>query len=208
MKIGMALQLAAVIAMTAGALGAQTLIDGQGYILKAPGGMNHWFLAKNESQAASIYAFRDDADIGIPYLAEHEGPGDLVRYSDGIAVTRVSGDDSTSLVRAQDGTEGWVPSELIVLTPDAIQKAAIAMARKRADQNAAAAKKKAEQKAMFDAAVQRQVVEEAAKEAERKRLQATCSALFRSTADRKVSDLTVRETQRVNACEGLGMYHS
>jgi hypothetical protein len=212
-------RLATVILIAAGALRALTLVDGQDYILRSPEGSNHWFLSANPQQAGSIYAFRDDVKLSASYLVDHERSGDLVRYSDGIAVTRVSGDASTSLVRAQDGTEGWVSSELIVLTPDAVQKAAIAaVARKRADQNAAVARKKAEQKAMIDAAVQRRkkaeqkamidaAVQRQAVEAERKKLQASCSVLFRSTADRKVSDLTVRESQQVRACDGLAMYH-
>jgi hypothetical protein len=36
---------------------------------------------------------------------------------------------------------------------------------------------------------------------------ATCHALFRVTSDKKVSDLTVRESKLVEACSALGEYH-
>jgi len=41
---------------------------------------------------------------------------------------------------------------------------------------------------------------------ELKQLRAYCSAVYIRTADKKVSDLTVRETQFVQACQGVGQY--
>lgn len=41
---------------------------------------------------------------------------------------------------------------------------------------------------------------------ELKRLRVNCSAVYLRTVDKKVSDLTVRETQFVQACQGMGMY--
>jgi hypothetical protein len=35
---------------------------------------------------------------------------------------------------------------------------------------------------------------------------ATCSAVYRNTADKKVGDLTVKEEQQVRACQALGLY--
>ncbi len=38
------------------------------------------------------------------------------------------------------------------------------------------------------------------------KLKATCVVIRKATIDRKVSDLTVRETQQVKACQALGIY--
>jgi hypothetical protein len=206
-KRSQVLRLAALIAMAAGLLAAQTPIDGQYYVLRAPGGLNHWFLAATEQQAASIYAFRDDDKITPPYLGEHEASGDLIRYSDGIVVNQVSRRAYSSLVRAQDGTEGWVTADLLDLTPDAKQKVGIEGSRIRALQIAAEDKSRAEHTAAIQASFQASQQRSRAEAAERAKLQATCSAVFRSTADRKVLDLTVRESQQVKACDSLGMYH-
>lgn len=42
--------------------------------------------------------------------------------------------------------------------------------------------------------------------AEQKRLRAVCSRLYFQTANKRVSDLTVSQTQRVQACTSLGYY--
>jgi hypothetical protein len=41
---------------------------------------------------------------------------------------------------------------------------------------------------------------------ERKRLHAACTAIYQSTIDKKIKDLTVREEQQVRACQALDMY--
>jgi hypothetical protein len=47
-----------------------------------------------------------------------------------------------------------------------------------------------------------------AREAElRRELWALCTTLYKNTADKKVSDLTVREASQVKVCEGVGAYH-
>lgn len=49
--------------------------------------------------------------------------------------------------------------------------------------------------------------EEAARKAEeRERLKAACSSVYKQTADKKVGDLTVKESKQVQACSELGMY--
>ena len=33
-----------------------------------------------------------------------------------------------------------------------------------------------------------------------------CAGIYKTTADKKVSDLTVKEAQQVQACQALGLY--
>ena len=47
---------------------------------------------------------------------------------------------------------------------------------------------------------------EAKAEEERRNLRAACGQIYRGTANKKVSDLTVKEEQQVRACQTLGMY--
>ena len=42
--------------------------------------------------------------------------------------------------------------------------------------------------------------------AERAKLRVACAVVYRNTANKKVSDLTVREAQQVQACQALGLY--
>ena len=37
-------------------------------------------------------------------------------------------------------------------------------------------------------------------------IRAACSAVYKSTADKKIRDLTVKEEQRVRNCQALGLY--
>ena len=41
---------------------------------------------------------------------------------------------------------------------------------------------------------------------ERRRVRTACGAVYQSTADKKIGDLTVREEQQVRACQALGLY--
>ena len=72
--------------------------------------------------------------------------------------------------------------------------AAIAARRKQAEDDAHYAKAKAAADAKFTE--------------ERAATRAACSLIYDKTVDRKVSDLTVRETQQVQACQMLGFYRS
>jgi Skp family chaperone for outer membrane proteins len=87
-------------------------------------------------------------------------------------------------------------------------------AEKQAKEDAAAAarqkrlaaerrKKQAEEDARYAKAK----AEQDAKEAEeRRQVRAACSAVYQSTADKKIGDLTVREEQQVRTCQALGLY--
>jgi hypothetical protein len=71
--------------------------------------------------------------------------------------------------------------------------------------------RKAELQAKHDAAEaahkKRLEEEQRKKDAEEsRRLRATCTLLYKTTVDKKVSDLTVGEEQRVRACQSLGLY--
>jgi len=41
---------------------------------------------------------------------------------------------------------------------------------------------------------------------EHRRIRAACSMIYKSTANRKISDLTVGEDQQVKACQAVGLY--
>jgi hypothetical protein len=41
---------------------------------------------------------------------------------------------------------------------------------------------------------------------ERRRIRAACAEIHRNTADKKISNLTVKEEQHVRACQALGLY--
>ena len=56
-----------------------------------------------------------------------------------------------------------------------------------------------------DAALAKARTEEEAKKAT---LQVVCSSIYESTANKRLGDLTVKESQQVQACQTLGMYHS
>jgi hypothetical protein len=43
--------------------------------------------------------------------------------------------------------------------------------------------------------------------AERRRIRAGCTAVYQTTIDKKISDLTVRQSEQVNACQLLDLYH-
>jgi hypothetical protein len=45
-----------------------------------------------------------------------------------------------------------------------------------------------------------------AEDAERRKLRATCAAVYQNTADKRMGDLTVKEDQQVKACQALGLY--
>jgi hypothetical protein len=73
-------------------------------------------------------------------------------------------------------------------------------AKERANALAAAARKRA-------AAVSASEAVEAQRRAEeRSRLRKSCAAIYTTTIDKKVGELTVREEQQVRACQVLGLY--
>lgn len=90
---------------------------------------------------------------------------------------------------------GWVSAKLVELTKEsrAVQakpNAAEAQRRKKKQEE-----KEAEQKARLDE-----------REAERAKIRDACALIYSKTVDKKISDLTVRETQQVQACQTAGMY--
>lgn len=60
---------------------------------------------------------------------------------------------------------------------------------------------------MDDAEQERQAAEQrASAEREQAKLRASCAAIYRRTANKKVAELTVRESKQVEACSALGLY--
>ena len=152
--------------------------------LFVPDGYDHWYLAKTPNVAGGIYGFRYDGETRR-YVNEHEKSGDLIRYDKGAMAFHLKDETLYSFVRTEDGAEGWISSEL--LEPSAEEKKAAEVARKAA----ADAEAKAEK-------------ERIRKEVQRMEF---CSALFKATADKRVGDLTVRESQNIRACQSAGLYH-
>jgi len=81
---------------------------------------------------------------------------------------------------------------------DAAREKRLADEQKKRDDAA-----KAAQRAKDDAA---RAAEEARAEAIARQARAVCAQVYKSTADKKISDLTVREAQQVQSCQNLDMY--
>jgi hypothetical protein len=75
------------------------------------------------------------------------------------------------------GAEGWVSKELIDLTPKS--------RKLKADRDAAEATRKRELRAQ---------------------LRAACTNVYRTTIDKKIHDLTVRESEQIERRRALGLY--
>lgn len=90
------------------------------------------------------------------------------------------------------------------------QRAAETQARKDAAEAGRRRRLAAEQKkkdAERDARIAKYRDEEEAKAVEeRRKLRAACSAVYQTTADTKLKDLTVKQEQQVRACQALGIY--
>jgi hypothetical protein len=80
-----------------------------------------------------------------------------------------------------------------------------AKAAAKAKQAAAQARAKAAAQKLADEAKKAADAENARQQAAV--LQRLCAALYSTTADKKISDLTVKEEEQVRACQGIGMYH-
>lgn len=55
-------------------------------------------------------------------------------------------------------------------------------------------------------AARQREIEAAAAAEERRKIRSACLQIYKATADRRVSSLTVREEQQVRACQSLGLY--
>jgi len=84
------------------------------------------------------------------------------------------------------------------------QKRLAAERKKREDAFAAERKKRQDGLA---AEQRKKQADAGAKAAEdRRKLRASCAAVYQKTIDRKITDLTVREEQQVRACQALSLY--
>ena len=137
-----------------------------------------------------------------------------------IRASLVAAENSTVRINGQTGERVDVELELQQIKAKREAEAAAeaerqrirAEAKAKADAEeekrlAAEAKEEARKEALENARLTKLRAIQAAKDAEeRRRIRAACSAIYRSTADRKVSDLTVKEEQQVRACQALGLY--
>jgi len=117
-----------------------------------------------------------------------------------------TGNDLGHLVRivsADEVKEGWVCADVVAGPTEAsmavqakldavesLRRRRVAMERKRKE-----AARETEERA-----------QKAAQEAERAKIRRACAVIYSKTIDRKISDLTVRESQEVQSCQVAGMY--
>jgi hypothetical protein len=119
-------------------------------------------------------------------LAENEtssikGPGSRVDLGNRLLAIKAQRDAEAAEQAKQDATEAQRQKAL-----------AGARAKKQAEEDTRLAKITAE--------------EQNKAAAERSRIRAACSAIYDATANKKVSDLTVKESQEVQACTALSLY--
>jgi hypothetical protein len=109
-------------------------------------------------------------------------------------VTLISASYETKILAHNDVPEVDFTDQLKAIQARRDTEEVLAAGRKRKEAEAAA--RRAKIKAAEDAKAQE----------ERAKARAACSAIYQSTIDRKVADLTVREEQQVRACQALGLY--
>jgi hypothetical protein len=168
------------------------------YQLKVPKGWEYWVLADSAETADSIYTFAGDPPTR-GYIQSHIASGKLKIYQPGeIGVLTGSAKQSGAetplayciMVVSEKGKddEGWVSKELVELTPesrkiktqhDAVEK------RIKAERDAAEAEQQKRMKA---------------------KLREACGSVYKNTIDKKINDLTVRESDEIKTCRALGLY--
>jgi len=124
-------------------------------------------------------------------------------HIDGVTGERVDLEKQLQEVNAKRDAEAaeTAAEERAANEEQAKQDAADAEQRKR--QAAERRKKEVESEARY---AKSKAEAEARASEERARVRAACAAIYRSTADKKVGDLTVKEEQQVRACQALGLY--
>jgi len=177
------------------------------YRLSVPDGWDHWVLLDDPGAAWGCYAHAADSETKS-YIDDSERSEHLATYKSG-AIAVVIGDPFTGdsdpggifayeiriVSGEQRGKEGWVSAKLVELT-----KESKALQAKR---NAAEAQRRKKKQEEREAEQSARIAEN---EAERTRLRNKCAQIYDKTADKKISDLTVRESQQVQACQAAGLY--
>ena len=153
--------------------------------LRVPAGSDSWIATDFCEDALHLYKIRGEAESAIRNL----GPARMLTYTSGRKVAVISRAGGCAEVRFIDeGRDLYIAGSLVPQSPDE---------RAAAVRSAALAKQQADRDAR----------ERARAAGERAELQGKCTAVFKGTGNKKVSDLTVVESQQVQACTALGMYH-
>jgi hypothetical protein len=164
--------------------------------LRLPGGHETWVATDNCPDALRLYKMYAKAESEIGNLE----PGRIQAYTPGRKAAVLSRSESCAEVRFIDeGRDLYLAGVLVPQSQDE-RAAAVRFAKAekdRADRAAAQAKVQADRDAQ-------QIAREAAEKA---KLQAKCTEVFKGTGNKKVTDLTVVESQQIQACTALGMYH-
>jgi hypothetical protein len=158
-----------------------------------PSGFDNWKLSGLEDLGQCVRASRrpeSDSAGGTAIVLDarwDQENGNVLAYS----VRIVDGDDS--------GKRGWICANLLQITEES--------ERLEANINAAAAAAERKRKRARDAQHEAEDrVRQAAEDAKTAKIRAACTVIYARTVDKKVGDLTVRETQQVQACQLAGMY--
>lgn len=134
------------------------------------------------------------------YIAEYKDPPDLVAP----LIGKVDG------CQAETFKAALVLAESPIVRIDGLTGERVDLVAQREAEAAKRAKEEAALAAMrakADAVRRRVEAEEQARDAEEgRKVRAACTAIYKSTADKRMGDLTVKEDQQVKACQALGLY--
>jgi hypothetical protein len=170
-------------------------LSAQMVALRVPGGHDAWAGAVDCQSALRLYEARGKIHSEIRDIGGLAQP-----YDPGRSVAVLSRAENCAEVRfIEEGRDLYIAGLLVPQSQE--ERAAAARSAKaekdRADRAAALTKLQAD----------REALERAREATERAKLQAACAAVFKATGNKKVSDLTVVESQQIQACTTLGMYH-
>jgi hypothetical protein len=113
--------------------------------------------------------------------------------------------DDTDTSTREVAVDFWMPESW--LSPEDRRFAAEAKAKKDAEEAARQKRLAAEQKRR-DLELNKRITNERAKAAEqRRKVQVACAVIYQNTANKRLTDLTVKEEQEVRLCQALGFYH-
>jgi hypothetical protein len=164
--------------------------------LRVPGANRSWVATNNCPDALRIYKTRDKTESATGNLESLRTQA----YTLGRNVPVLSRADGCAQVRfIEEGRDLYIVGSLVPQSQDE-RAAAIRSAKIEKDRSDRAA-------ALAKAQADREAERRAREAAEKAKLQATCTAVFKATGNKKVSDLTVVESQQIQACTALGMYH-
>ena len=180
-------------------IAAATLHAGTEQILKVPDGFDKWFLVQSCGTATSIYGNNRQQLDDVALFVKSQ----WMEYSGVNRVEVIESGDGCAKIRVVDkADEGWVSEKLLQNTPEGERE----LARKRQEAAAQRAKQAAEQKKRDIDLARLKTDEEAKVAAERATLRTNCALIYRNTANKRIGDLTVRESQQVQACQLLGLF--